>query len=81
MHMWKLGDVEQMREQPVRAIVHKSCVLCIIPTADGIMTSTQFGTVRFWPLVDILNVFRIGDDHFRCCCVAPSALSRKPHCR
>ena len=48
-----------MVAEPLTAIVHKSSVRCIIHTADGIMTSTQFGTVRFWPLLDLESMFQI----------------------
>lgn len=55
--LW-LQPVEAIFEQPLSAIAHRTCVLCIIHTADGIMTSTNFGTIRFWPLLDIETIFQ-----------------------
>jgi len=58
MHLWKLkSDLTSIEEKPLCAAAHRSCVLCILHIGDGLMTSTQFGTIRFWPLDDLEEGF------------------------
>eukprot|EP00854_Cymbomonas_tetramitiformis_P010309 gene10309-12194_t len=44
------------RAVPITTMVHRTAVLCVLPADDGLITSTKFGTIRFWPRKDITEI-------------------------